>query len=165
MRWKPESPERGAQTSCRCRRLASPKLPASGLEAQGLLGAAAAAVRGAGWPVSHLSGGSPLDACLLFLGPRPSSFGAFIRERICFFLLDSTETEADTGDRWMAADNTREGSLRGGVRVTAVKTFALPGGCGVNRKSAQGPETPRLTAQTEGRREQPRRPCYPCSRW
>lgn len=91
------------------------------------------------WPVSHLSPVRRLASwCSYSLGPDPISFGAFISEQICFFLFDAVEAEAD---RWVAKDNTRETSLPGRDRATAVKRCPLPRGCGVNRKSDEGPET------------------------
>lgn len=64
----------------------------------------------------------------------------------------------------MAEDNTRETGLQQPSRVTAIKTFILPGGWGVNREAARSPELETVAAQTEGREEQPRRPYYSHSR-
>ena len=76
-----------------------------GLRAEGPLGAIAAAL-----PQDRLARLAPARQlsswCYCFLGPHPISFGAFISEQICFFLLDSVEAEAGTGDRWTAEDNT-----------------------------------------------------------
>ena len=73
-----------------------------GLKAQSLLGALAAVFTqdrlACPTPVRHFSS---WRCC--FLGLCPISFGAFISEQICFFLSDSVEAEADTGDRWMLA--------------------------------------------------------------